>query len=301
MSTTGGLLRCLAACALAACAASEAQVGELQSDIGWTVSIPSGHLHYVINPSVMLNHGADKFGPSSNPFGFRVFWRTQFTVNKTIAAPTMTVSPTSHGETVACTHDAVPGCLGPAFNSYCMCQVMNGQPNTTYQYTVKLDGGTWSGWVTTRPATGTTNHFSFALYSDVHENPANHQEVLTGIQNENTDFGLYAGDWGETNEWGSFDDTNSADAGLADDAVSGYRSSWPLFPALGGHDWMAAGTVQVFGGWPTVLKMFVGAPNTSNDWEVGSENRFYSFDWGNAHFLVLDTGMINDFCRGGCL
>jgi alpha-tubulin suppressor-like RCC1 family protein len=293
---------------LVACSPSDLQQLASSTDdhapaLSWWYIHHSSHVGYVINPSILYNHDADGTGSESNPFGFRVFWRTQVASNTSVAAPVMTASGPSGPMTVSCTHNLTSGCPKPSDDQYCSCEVLGAQPNTSYTYAINLDGETWTGTLTTRPAKGSAAPFSFAFYSDLHNYRDNTVETMKAMAAQGTAFGLLGGDIGSTSSWSDGDDNlMEADGGLAGDAATGYRSVWPAFAAEGNHEYHARGLLETYGGWPTTLKMYVAAPRSSSADQAGAKFRFYSFNWGQTHFLVVDGGFMNDLCvECGCV
>ena len=138
------------------------------------------------------------------------------------------------------------------------------QPNTKYDYTVA--GGALKGSFKTPPAPNGADPFRFVVYGDTRTRHDVHRRVMdTLVKTVIPDFVIDNGDQVE----------NGYDAAL-----------WPIFfdiekellrqtvyfPAIGNHE-----------------------RNSSYYYELFlQKSGYYSFDWGNAHFIVMNTD-INNF------
>lgn len=142
-------------------------------------------------------------------------------------------------------------------------------PDTQYVYRVG-DDGAWS-----EPKIFSTSahpeDFAFLYLGDVQDGYAQWGSLLEEIYSENPQIGfaLLGGDLtdneSDDNEWGEFLD-----------AATGVFSRIPVMPAKGNHDG------ELF------LDFFALPDNGSQD----VSGTFYSFDYGNAHFVFLDTSNI---------
>jgi hypothetical protein len=136
------------------------------------------------------------------------------------------------------------------------------QPGTSYDYEIPGHPDC-KGSFKTAPAPGAP--FQFVVYGDNRTRNDVHRKVIEGIMKvaPSSDFILQTGDMVE----------NGADS-----------SQWPVFfeierpllrkaayfPALGNHERNNSYFYQFFGG-----------------------QAYYSFDWGNAHFMVMDSDLPN--------
>jgi hypothetical protein len=137
------------------------------------------------------------------------------------------------------------------------------QPNTKYEYSVA--GGALKGSFKTPPAPAGADPYRFIVYGDTRTRHDVHRRVMdTLVKSGIPDFVIDNGDQVE----------NGYDAAL-----------WPIFfdiekellrqtiyfPALGNHE-----------------------RNSSYYYELFlQKSGYYSFDWGNAHFIVLNTDIGN--------
>lgn len=166
------------------------------------------------------------------------------------------------------------------FNHF-VAELDNLQPGTTYVYRVGKDSG-WS-----EPATFTTaaatNNFSFMFMGDVH---SGYYDTSAGIWQQllaqacsaypDIKFALQAGDIVDNSE-------DTGDWSQLFTAAAGVFDHIPLMPAEGNHD---SGDADLFN------KYFALPQNGP----VGYEGHNYSFDYGNAHFVVLDSSLMG--CDG---
>lgn len=135
------------------------------------------------------------------------------------------------------------------------------KPHVRYQYEVKSGADRASGSFRTAPLPAANAEFSFSLIGDTQSYHTGLQPLLDAMAAEKTDFVLHVGDvtdrgdmWGEWKA-GFFDPGNQ------------YLSQSSFWPAYGNHD-----------GGPFFPALFRMRPNL-----------YYSFDWGDVHFVVLDS------------
>jgi len=139
-------------------------------------------------------------------------------------------------------------------------------PDTSYFYRVGCEGA-WSETLSFCTAAD-TDAFTFLYLGDVQEGYTEWGNLLDVISNNypQIKFSLLGGDitdnGSDETEWGEFLD-----------AAYGYFSKIPLMPTLGNHD----GSMY--------LNFFSLPANGPTD----LEKEFYSFDYGNAHFVVLNS------------
>ena len=141
-------------------------------------------------------------------------------------------------------------------------------PDTQYLYRVGRDGA-WS-----EPLSFCTSahpqDYSFLYLGDVQEGYAQWGALLEEIYEENPQikFALLGGDLTNNGsdlvEWGEFLD-----------AATGMFSRIPMMPAKGNHD-------------GSMFSEFLTLPENGPQ----EQGLFYSFDYGDAHFVVLDTSNI---------
>ncbi len=132
------------------------------------------------------------------------------------------------------------------------------KPGTTYHYSAFPGDAGKGSFKTAAPPEVTA--FQFVVYGDTRTRHDVHRSVINGVlKNANPDFILHTGDLVE----------NGADTSLWSiffDAERELLRKTAFYPALGNHEHHAL--------------------NYSDYMEV---KPYYSFNWGNAHFTVLDT------------
>ncbi len=140
----------------------------------------------------------------------------------------------------------------------------------TYQYRVKT-GGTllYTSTFATAPNAGSA--FDFVIIGDSGTGSQAQSDIAARMNVLQPDFILHTGDViypdGQAGDYNRFFFTPYRD--LIDQA--------PVFPSLGNHDYHTAN------GQPYLDVFYLPANNPA-----GTE-RYYSFDWGSAHFVALDS------------
>ncbi len=139
-------------------------------------------------------------------------------------------------------------------------------PGTKYIYRVGREGS-WSEALSFTTAAD-TEKFEFLYMGDVQSGYTQWGSTLNSVYQTypQIKFALLGGDLTDNgddeNEWGQFLD-----------AATGVFSLIPVMPTLGNHD-------------GSMYLNFFALPENG---PVGLKREFYSFDYGNAHFVVLDT------------
>ncbi len=135
------------------------------------------------------------------------------------------------------------------------------RPQTRYRYTATVGGDVESGSFRTPPKSDQGAGYSFCLIGDTQSYHSGLQPLLDAMGDERTDFVLHVGDVTDRgNMWGEWK------AGFFDPGHK-YLSRSTFWPAYGNHD-----------GGPYFPALFGLRPQL-----------YYSFDWGDVHFVVLDS------------
>lgn len=145
------------------------------------------------------------------------------------------------------------------------------EPGRRYRYVVNVAGHEVEGELATAPRAGAP--FSFIVYGDSRSNASAHRAVAERIRSEVPDFLLGTGDMVNDglseHDWQRFFDIERE---LLRENV--------LFPALGNHDRQGPHrSAQNY-------RKYFSVPDTGPD-----DERYYSFSYGNARFLILDSNV----------
>lgn len=150
-------------------------------------------------------------------------------------------------------------------------------PSTRYFY--KVGGtGAWSSVfdVSTSPAIGTTEVWRFAVAGDSRDDPGIFAETQLHIQEAAVDLEMFSGDAViagiDQTAWDAFFEASSGSVSVQD-----VIARIPFMVVNGNHDSLAV----------NYLAQFAMPQQVSPGEEDGGEE-WYSFDYGNAHFVVLD-------------
>jgi hypothetical protein len=162
-------------------------------------------------------------------------------------------------------------------------------PNTTYYY--KVGGpGHWSEVfdTTTAPEPGTTELFSFGVSGDSRNNLENSWPISQRrLLEAGVDFQVFSGDavflGPNQNDWREFFAATDGDF-----AVQDLLARVPFLMANGNHDQLAINYVTQF-----------AFPQEESELERAQGEEWYSFDYGNAHFLMLNDTVADSSVLGG--
>lgn len=152
----------------------------------------------------------------------------------------------------------------------------NLQPGTSYRYRVGYDGH-WSPEATFRTEPEADKPFSFLFVTDSHTNSEEGRDIYRSLLANaltvypDTAFVAHGGDvvddGGEMEEWERFWEASSP-----------YSASLPSAYVIGNHDNKNGGK--------TVFKSALGLPDNGMP---GDERLTYSFDYGDAHIVALNS------------
>lgn len=161
--------------------------------------------------------------------------------------------------------------------------------STTYYYRVGGPGH-WSPAFefTTGPTLGSTEPFSFGVTGDSRGNEEDSWTISQRRLNEaGVDFELFSGDavvLGTLQfQWHEFFTASTADFGVED-----FLASRAFMIANGNHDALSVNYLAQF-----------ALPQEVTPGEIGQGEEWYSFDYGNAHFVFLNDTVENSEVLGG--
>lgn len=142
---------------------------------------------------------------------------------------------------------------------------------TRYQYRI-VSGGQVSKVSTFRTAISQETPFRLVVYGDTRTDVASHEKVVEGIVREKPDLVVHVGDVVTNGQ--NYDEWNREFLVLA----APLMCSTPLYVAVGNHERNAHWYYD-----------YVSFPQPEN---------YYSFDYGNTHFIVLDTNTYTPYQAG---
>lgn len=147
------------------------------------------------------------------------------------------------------------------------------QPATQYCYSVRGITGSVGFW--TAPEPGSTAPVRFAAFGDSGGGGADQRALLDQLGTVPFDFLVHTGDL-------AYDSGSESQLDrMVFREYGDYLRSFSLYPSVGNHDQATSGAAPY-------LSSFVLPDNGVR----GKEERWYSFDWGNVHFVALDTEQI---------
>jgi len=153
---------------------------------------------------------------------------------------------------------------------HCYCVLDNLAPDTTYLYVLMIGGQAAYQQATFITAPDYDKTFQFSVHGDNRSDHSSHQMVIQNMMGEDYAFVMNTGDMvssGEEEEdWDSFFQIETP-----------FISKTPIYPAVGNHE-EHDGKVEIF----DRLFHTPYADSSSN------EKSYYSFDYANAHFVVID-------------
>ncbi len=147
------------------------------------------------------------------------------------------------------------------------------QPGTMYCYRVEnSQGEPWTDWTGFRTAPEPGQTFELSVLGDLGERSADQYALLDQLENLPNDLVLLTGDVG--NPDGTLENFDENFFGV----YSSMLGEVPFYPVSGNHDYLTdKGSVY--------LQVFSLPENGGR----AAAERWYSFDWGDAHIVALDT------------
>jgi hypothetical protein len=146
-------------------------------------------------------------------------------------------------------------------------------PDTEYQYFAAVDGQAIGGPDAFGFRTAGPGPFNFVVFGDSGQASPQQLELVSRIANERPAFVLHTGDIAYMQ--GTFEQFDANYFRYYGPVMN----SVPFFPTPGNHDYMTDGAAA-YVALHSVPQQTVPA---------GDRGRYYSFDWGNAHFVSLDS------------
>ncbi|MBI2818318.1 MAG: metallophosphoesterase [Acidobacteria bacterium] len=148
------------------------------------------------------------------------------------------------------------------------------EPGTEYSYEVIVDGQRRAVGDGLRFRTAGSGRFSFLAFGDSGWGGLEQRTLAELMLRENPSFILHLGDLAYMQ--GTFQEFQSRYFAVYQDVMQRV----PFFPCLGNHEYMTQN------GFPHVALHDVPVPE---DIPHEDRGRYYSFDWGNVHFVALDS------------
>ena len=146
-------------------------------------------------------------------------------------------------------------------------------PNTPYQYSVLADGESISSPGSCCFSTAGTGPFSFVVFGDSGQGGAEQYALASRIAMEGSSFVLHTGDLAYMH--GTFEQYHSNYFPY----YGALMNSVPFFPTPGNHDYLSNNAAA-----------YLALHSVPQDTvPFNDRGRYYSFDWGNAHFVSLDS------------
>ena len=159
-------------------------------------------------------------------------------------------------------------------------------PSTLYEYDILVGGvdlNAQTDSLKTAPAVG-SGTVSFVAFGDSGTGSSQQQQVAARLDTETFDFAMHAGDIAYANSSGTGPASHQT---LTDWFFTPYRN-WlrqrPIFPSMGNHDSRATNA----NGRP-YLDLYVLPQTAAGGGFADHAERYYSFDYGPLHVIVLDT------------
>jgi len=144
--------------------------------------------------------------------------------------------------------------------------------HTTYYYKIFTRGSDLTPWPTVAFTTATTgDSFTFVAYGDSRDGSQAARDLSAQMKLWSFDLALHSGDITLS---GQYDEYQNQYFAIYSDTIR----SIPFFTSLGNHDY-GANPPQPY------LDVFYLPENAP----AGDREEYYSFNWGNAHFIALDT------------
>jgi acid phosphatase type 7 len=161
--------------------------------------------------------------------------------------------------------------------------------STTYYYRVGGPGH-WSRAfeITTGPTVGSTEPFSFGVTGDSRGNEGDSWTISQRqLSERGVDFELFSGDAVVIGtiqaQWNDF-----FSASVTGFAVEDFLATRPFMIANGNHDALSVNYLAQF-----------ALPQEASEGEIGQGEEWYSFDYGNAHFIFLNDTVEDSGVLGG--
>ncbi len=148
--------------------------------------------------------------------------------------------------------------------------VTNLQPSTVYNYRIRINDSSSSKNFTFKTAPSKDESFMFVAYGDTRTNPEAHLTVVEEIKKINPSFILNVGDLVSN---GNKDSTWAYYFKVICDQTE-IAASIPIYSALGNHEKESG-----------LYYNYFDLPHNNSE----NTEAYYSFDYGSAHIICLDT------------
>ncbi len=140
------------------------------------------------------------------------------------------------------------------------------KPNKLYAYAAVQDGDS-SDAASFRTAPAGFSKFRFAVMGDCRSNPKVLDKISKNMEAYKPNFAVYTGDLCYDAKYSSWKEE------FFTDAHQDFIAKVPFFNSVGNHE-----------DWAQNTEAFTQSPTSGN-----SNKQYYSFDYGNIHFLILST------------
>ena len=159
-------------------------------------------------------------------------------------------------------------------------------PDTKYYYQVYSDGEAVGEMYTFRTAPGETLPFMFTVVGDTMYSVPEKLQIKENMLDDNPSFVIHVGDF--AGELGGYEESLWREHFFED--YEDLMSRIPLIPILGNHEYQ--GAIMVFFSIPDRAPLF------HDYFTLPNNERWFSFDWANCHFIALDSNIPKDLRDG---
>ncbi|MFL5805315.1 MAG: metallophosphoesterase [Roseiflexaceae bacterium] len=147
-------------------------------------------------------------------------------------------------------------------------------PDTLYQYKIATNGADLDAAAARTAKAPTAASFRFAVFGDSGDGSQDQKNVATRLMQVGADLVVHTGDM--VYDQATYKDFETKYFQIYKDLL---KTTW-LAPTMGNHD------VYKYNGSPSFVNVFNNPPNATS---AAERELYYSFDYGDAHFVVLNN------------